>query len=197
MAGEAKGQVGGLDMQEDARKRLALESRIWKCQGCGGRSNEEILKEVEKEAQASGESRKEDTIPEELKLAYREDLRDKPIAFPGNTNPSSATSATQPATTISSISSPVVGQSARSGRSGSLPTTQGRARSLDSAARPTSSITTQSTTMSVTIRVSPGQSNHAPTNTTSRDEPIPAWLDKAIAGLAFGLAFMILKKILL
>ncbi|MCJ1281619.1 hypothetical protein MMC26_000939 [Xylographa opegraphella] len=90
MAGEAKGQVGGLDMSEGGRLRLAKESRRWKCAGgCGGRTNEEVLKESEEEwklMEESGRARKEETIPEELRLEYRDDLErgpPTPKAAPG------------------------------------------------------------------------------------------------------------------
>ncbi|MCJ1405238.1 hypothetical protein MMC11_008465 [Xylographa trunciseda] len=82
MAGEAKGQVGGLDMSESGRLRLAKESRGWKCAGgCGGRTNEEVLKESEEEwklMEESGRARKEEAIPEELRLEYRDDLERGP-----------------------------------------------------------------------------------------------------------------------
>ena len=202
MAGEAKGQVGGLDMQEGARKRLALESKTWRCQGCGGKSNEEILKEVEKEAQTSGETRKEDTVPEELRLAYREDLGEKTPTSSNINNSSGSVSVAVPGASLPSPSLAKFGQSANSGRSDAERTTKISTRLLDGTSSPVSVATTQSA-MSPTARPSigasssTGQSTHALTNTISREEPIPAWLDKAITGLVFGLAFMILKKILL
>lgn len=39
------GQVGGLEARDDVRKRLASESRSWKCDGCGQKTNERIMKE--------------------------------------------------------------------------------------------------------------------------------------------------------
>jgi len=41
------GQVGGLEASKDVRERLAKESRLWRCDGCGnqGRTNEEVMKE--------------------------------------------------------------------------------------------------------------------------------------------------------
>ena len=82
MAGEAKGQVGGLDMSENGRARLAKESRAWRCAGgCGGRTNEEVLRESAEEwklMEESGRARKEESIPEELRLEYRDDLERGP-----------------------------------------------------------------------------------------------------------------------
>ena len=90
MSGEAKGQVGGLDMSEEGRKRLARESRGWRCAGgCGGWTNEEVLRECEEEWKATegeGGERKGDAVPEELRLEYRDDLErgpPTPRAVPG------------------------------------------------------------------------------------------------------------------
>ncbi|OBT58540.1 hypothetical protein VE04_02159 [Pseudogymnoascus sp. 24MN13] len=54
----------------------ADQSRGWACQGCG-KTNEEILQESEEAAkalEAEGKARQEDTVPDELKLGYREDI---------------------------------------------------------------------------------------------------------------------------
>jgi ubiquitin-conjugating enzyme E2 J1 len=37
------GQVGGLEASKEVRVRLALESRLWKCSQCGGKTNQEIM----------------------------------------------------------------------------------------------------------------------------------------------------------
>jgi ubiquitin-conjugating enzyme E2 J1 len=69
---DAKGQLGGMDAGEAVRRKMARESREWKCGSCG-RVNAEVMKEQE-EAAAGEESRKEDEVPEQLRLAFREDL---------------------------------------------------------------------------------------------------------------------------
>ena len=51
---------------------MAKESREWKCSSCG-RVNAEFMKEQE-EAAADEDSRTEDEVPEQLRLAFREDL---------------------------------------------------------------------------------------------------------------------------
>ncbi|OBT98795.1 hypothetical protein VE01_03260 [Pseudogymnoascus verrucosus] len=76
----AAGQVGGLDTTDATRRQLADQSRGWACQGCG-KSNEEILQESEEAAkalEAEGKARQEDTVPDELKLGYREDIEKGP-----------------------------------------------------------------------------------------------------------------------
>ncbi|KAI7358991.1 UBC-like protein [Hortaea werneckii] len=70
----ASGQLGGMDASEEVRKRLASQSRAWKCPTCS-KTNEEIMKEQEEAVEEQGDgAKKTDEIPEELRLAYREDL---------------------------------------------------------------------------------------------------------------------------
>ncbi|GLA15910.1 ubiquitin-conjugating enzyme E2 J1 [Aspergillus niger] len=48
MDGDAKGQVGGLDVGEEVRRAYARSSRGWRCEGCEGsrgRENEEVMRE--------------------------------------------------------------------------------------------------------------------------------------------------------
>ncbi|GLA95103.1 hypothetical protein AtubIFM61612_009558 [Aspergillus tubingensis] len=48
MDGDAKGQVGGLDVADEVRRRYARESRTWRCDGCEGskgRGNEVVMRE--------------------------------------------------------------------------------------------------------------------------------------------------------
>ncbi|KAI7591382.1 hypothetical protein D0869_04801 [Hortaea werneckii] len=70
----ASGQLGGMDASEEVRKRLASQSRAWKCPTCS-KTNEEVMKEQEEAVEEQGDgAQKTDEIPEELRLAYREDL---------------------------------------------------------------------------------------------------------------------------
>ena len=69
---DAKGQLGGMDAGEAVRRKMAKESREWKCASCG-RVNAEVMKEQE-DAAAGDEGRKEEEVPEQLRLAFREDL---------------------------------------------------------------------------------------------------------------------------
>lgn len=48
MDGDAKGQVGGLDVGEEVRRAYARSSRGWRCEACEGsrgRGNEEVMRE--------------------------------------------------------------------------------------------------------------------------------------------------------
>lgn len=73
MAQEAGGQVGGLEVGEEERRRLARESRAWKCGVCGGGGTNEmgdICVEGDGREKGHGQEKKEE-IPAELRLAYR------------------------------------------------------------------------------------------------------------------------------
>ncbi|CAK1361970.1 Ubiquitin-conjugating enzyme E2 J1 [Cercospora beticola] len=70
---DAKGQVGGMDASEDARKRWAAQSGKSKCATCG-KTNEEIMAEQDEAVKEAGGESKNDVVPDELRLAYREDL---------------------------------------------------------------------------------------------------------------------------
>lgn len=70
----ASGQLGGMEASEEVRKRLAGQSGVSKCAVCA-KSNAEIMEEQDeavKEAGVDGETA--EAVPEELRLAYREDL---------------------------------------------------------------------------------------------------------------------------
>jgi len=69
---QAAGQVGGLECDDETRRALAAEAGRWACKVCG-RSNEEVLKEAGGGEEGGGEA-VEEKAPEELRLAYREEL---------------------------------------------------------------------------------------------------------------------------
>lgn len=68
---DAKGQLGGMDANETVRRKMAKDSREWRCASCG-RGNVEVMKEQEEAA--AGEESKDEEVPEQLRLAFREDL---------------------------------------------------------------------------------------------------------------------------
>ncbi|KAI0835318.1 UBC-like protein [Hypoxylon sp. FL0890] len=77
METDARGQLGGLDTSEAVRRKLAVESKSWKCAVCG-KSNGEIIAECEercKELDAQNEGkRKEVEVPAELKMGFRDEM---------------------------------------------------------------------------------------------------------------------------
>ncbi|KAK8100024.1 ubiquitin-conjugating enzyme [Apiospora kogelbergensis] len=87
METDAQGQIGGLNSADAVRRRLAVESRGWACAACGGRSNEDILREVEAECQrldaeeqgAKDEKRRREEVevPAELRMGFRDEMMAK------------------------------------------------------------------------------------------------------------------------
>ncbi|MCJ1391606.1 hypothetical protein MMC18_004470 [Xylographa bjoerkii] len=231
MAGEAKGQVGGLDMSENGRLRLAKESRGWKCAGgCGGRTNEEVLKESEEEwklMDESGQARKEEKIPEELRLEYRDDLERGPPTPMGASGSSGSEGGASTGTAAAAKSPLVAGPVANLlARSKPPPSPLRATASSSSSASFSSPLATSSTSSLAPAAASnlrpaaataqtPAPSTPSiipptPTPTiatlvtprahrasTTQEAAIPPWLDKAIFGLIVTLAVMVIKKIIL
>lgn len=83
METDARGQLGGLDTSDAVRRRLAAESKGWRCAACA-RSNAEIIAETEERcreldssgggAEGSGGERQEVEVPAELKLGFRDEM---------------------------------------------------------------------------------------------------------------------------
>ena len=172
MEGDAKGQVGGMEMPEKERRRLAGESKTWRCQGCGGRSNEDILREEGGEA---GEGKgNEHVVPEELKFGFRDQMaaaESKDVAKERDMQ-AVATSAPDPSPISASAASPP----------------------------PATSSTPESINPTRTVPVATSSQMPPPLPTATRQtqpDGVPAWVDKAITGLVAALAVMIIKKILL
>ncbi|KXS94677.1 hypothetical protein AC578_10087 [Pseudocercospora eumusae] len=70
---DAKGQIGGMDTSDEVRKRFAGQSKVSRCHTCG-KTNEQIMAEQEELVKEVGGEKKLEEVPEELRLAYREDL---------------------------------------------------------------------------------------------------------------------------
>ena len=75
METDPKGQLGGLDTSDAVRRRLAAESRAWRCPVCA-RSNAAIIDDAAREAAAApGSSSAEVTVPAELKMGWRDEMK--------------------------------------------------------------------------------------------------------------------------
>lgn len=172
MEGDAKGQVGGMEMSEKERRRLAGESKTWSCQGCGGRSNEDILREEGGEARDG--KHKEHVVPEELNFGFRDQM-----AAAGSTGV-----AKDKGMQVVSTPAPDASPASASAASPPPPTSS----SAEGFAQ------TRTDPLASASRVPP------PLPTATRQiqaDGVPGWVDKAITGLAAALAVMIIKKILL
>lgn len=72
METDAKGQLGGVDASKEERERCAKASGEWTCSGCG-RSNGVIMSEQQLAAREAG-NEEEAKVPEELRMAYKDQL---------------------------------------------------------------------------------------------------------------------------
>jgi len=80
METEAKGQVGGVECDEETRRGIAKGTGEWKCGACGGRSNGEILEECKVLAEEVGRGKKlgggeEEQRVEGIKIGYRDEIK--------------------------------------------------------------------------------------------------------------------------
>jgi ubiquitin-conjugating enzyme E2 J1 len=70
------GQVGGMEAKAEVRERLARESKGWRCDGCGGRTNSDIMREWWEICKERGVKVEEEMsleeLPEGLSLEARE-----------------------------------------------------------------------------------------------------------------------------
>ncbi|EON63951.1 hypothetical protein W97_03180 [Coniosporium apollinis CBS 100218] len=164
---DARGQVGGVDSTREARVRMARESGGWRCAACG-KSNETIMRERQEAVRGmEGEGvKKEEVVPEELRLAYREELG----AGAGEGQGNSATRDTDSAHPDAAV------------QAASAPT--------DSRPPIPASSNTPPPTPTRTITLPPPRPPPLDTN-----DDVPAWIDKAIYGIIAALLFMVLRKI--
>ncbi|KAF2278696.1 UBC-like protein [Westerdykella ornata] len=172
---DAKGQLGGIECTQQARKKMAVESRLYKCAVCA-KSNAEIIKEREEAAalqEAKEGKRKEEEIPEELRLAYRDELnkeseadgqqQKEPKGKEKAHDPSEALTASTPAT------GPAVTPAAKPA---AVPI-------AEPVPRPTATV--QAPVPQQAVRVT--------------SEPSLAWVDACIYAVVAALIFMVLRKV--
>ncbi|OAK95642.1 UBC-like protein [Phaeosphaeriaceae sp. SRC1lsM3a] len=171
---DAKGQLGGIECSKDAREKMAKDSGAWKCAACE-KSNADIMHEREelvRESQDADGKRKEEEVPEELRLAYRDELGSKGGEGSGqDTGKSKAVDVTPTSSPAASSTSPVVpAASAPSSVAAATPTQQNPS----------------------TIRTTRPSVLHQPTQ-PSRDRSI-ALIDTFIYGIVAALLFMVLRR---
>lgn len=175
---DAKGQLGGIECSKDARERMAKDSGAWKCAGCA-KSNADIMQEREelvKESELKEGKRKEDEVPEELRLAYRDELGkhgddDKKVdKGKGRAVESTAETAsgTQGFAAASSSSRVATAAAPNTHPAQSIP--------VAPIVRPTRTIPAQ------------------PLHQVAQRSPDLAWIDTCIYGVLAALLFMVLKR---
>ncbi|KAL8989153.1 MAG: hypothetical protein Q9177_001899 [Variospora cf. flavescens] len=192
MEGGAKGQVGGMDMGEQERKRLAAESRSWRCQGCGGSTTEQILKAEEERCKELGEkpgSHKlgtKEQVPDELRFGFGDEMGKEESRAKGKGKERESTTETNAGDEGEGISNDRR-ESVHFAGPEDL-------RSLPSPPQlsppPAPTITparpTRQPLPTRTVSVAPS---------ASVENGVPGWVDKAIVGVIAGLLVMVVKKI--
>lgn len=176
---DAKGQLGGMDSPEEVRKRLAGQSRVGKCAVCG-KTNEEIMREQDENVKAVGaESVKTDEVPEELRLAYRDDLKEKEKSEEKKAEGAkdgAVANGTAPAPAPAPASDPIAREPAQ--------------QPTPTPTRPASG------PAPVPPAVAASAAQQQQRQRAQQDDGVPAWIDKAIYGIVAALAFLILKRLL-
>jgi len=160
---DAKGQLGGMEAGKEVRERMAREGGNWRCGVCG-KTNTEILKEREDLVGEEGK-REEEVVPDELRLAYRDELG-KAEKLP---DPAKGDSADGPTKSSSTSAAPAVDA-----------TTSTPLITPAPAPQPTRTIPAPQPVVQQILRQSPDRSL--------------AWIDTCIYGVGAALVFFILKK---
>lgn len=184
MEGGAKGQVGGMEMGDEGRRKLAGDSRRWRCEGCGGRTNEDILKSEERRCKGKGKEGEEKgmSVPEGLRLGYRDEMEAEKDAAP----PAAEMTSQQPARSVTSlVNSPTIDT-----LTSNILTTPRTSLAPSRESIPNPSFPSSSSSASAPHPQHPPQQQRPLAS-------VPAWIDRAIAGLIAGLAFMIIRKLML
>lgn len=164
---DARGQLGGMDASEEVRKRLAGQSKAFKCGACG-KSNEEIMQERDAAVQEHGGEGKKEVVPEELRLAYREDL-----------------------TKEDGKSKESLGESAN----GTAPETNPPSSAdVNATSQSTTEAASAAQSDPVTQPAPPAQQQQQQVQ-RRQNEDIPPWVDKAIYGVIAALIFLFWKKL--
>ena len=165
----AGGQLGGMEASEEVRRRMAGQSGGWRCAACA-KSNAEVMREQDEAVgEQGGERKAQETVPEELRLAYRENLAGANGSKEGPEGSSSQKAAPPGPDAHSSsqnLASPVAASTAGSGGSPSAPAAPRQAAAL------------------------------LPPPPTQRRAPdgVPAWIDKAIYGVLAALIFLVWRR---
>ncbi|KAI2983786.1 hypothetical protein CBS147344_7514 [Aspergillus niger] len=181
MDGDAKGQVGGLDVGEEVRRAYARSSRGWRCEGCEGsslRGNEEVMREwwgvcreagVRVEGEDFGGEFGVDEQEDEKKVVEEEEEEEEGV--------DEAAAAGADAAVTAATDTPRVQQEPPSQPQPQPQPQQQLQQHTPPATRPS-------------VPATPASAS-APA-TTSQDTP---WLDRAIVGVIIALVAMILRRL--
>lgn len=187
MDGDAKGQVGGLDVPEEVRREYARRSGEWCCEVCG-RCNRGILEEWRKECRERGVVDGEDEKEDEKAESTREGLKE-PEQVSGDADAREDVDSRDVGASAktSSLQEPAPAAVTSTSTSASASTSTSTSTPASSAQPPTSTTATRATTIP-TPTTPASQSTHPD---ASQDGP---WLDRAIVGVLIALVVMILRR---
>lgn len=176
---DAKGQLGGIDTNKETRLRLALASRSWRCGDCG-KTNSDLMQELEEECKRQGSEDAEESIPQELRLGYRDELgtdkgKKKAAAEPG-TQEDLSRKPTEQQDADASPAGAAMNRTPTVGDPPGAPRMQ-QAQLQTAQLSPPSPI--QATGQAIQQR--PSDSHH--------------WMDMAISGVALALILMLIRKV--
>jgi ubiquitin-conjugating enzyme E2 J1 len=217
---EAAGQVGGMEASKGVRQRMATSSRQWRCESCGSKTNEEIMKEWWDSCTKKGIKIEEEAgleeLPEGLKLKFKDQIEKGPkneVVEEGTTSQIAGDTKTMadrdmPVTSAQTVPVAIEGTSSKPepAKPENCPAGDLRDPLREITAEASSSTTTlppidykpsstpSSAPSSSEVRWTTAQSFTA--TTAAQEPPVTTpILDKAISGLALALLFMILKKV--
>ncbi|KAF3039236.1 hypothetical protein E8E11_001115 [Didymella keratinophila] len=177
---DAKGQLGGIECSRDARERMARDSGKWTCSGCG-KSNAEIMKEraeAVKEIEDTEGKRKEEEVPEELRLAYRDELGPKEEAEAEKVDKGKGKAVDSETQEVNATHPAPSSQPAAPAPAAVTAPTLAAVRSIPNAPRPTRTV--PAAPLQQMVQQSPDRSL--------------AWIDTCIYGVVAALLFMVIKK---
>lgn len=214
------GQVGGMEASESFRNVLAKNSRQWRCDGCGGKTNEEIMRDwwdiCREKGINVGEEAGLEELPEGLRLGFKDQIgKDEKKNSTETTMPSESTGHSESGgnsdiTANNGGAAPVgfKGTSSTSDSARTNPLSEplaeasnaasgGASRSSSSTPSSDPKRTSHQPAVASTSVARPITAQSTTTIPTSQ-HPRPATpiLDKAISGLVLALLFMVLKKVL-
>jgi ubiquitin-conjugating enzyme E2 J1 len=213
------GQVGGMEASRDVRERMAKSSKQWRCEGCGGKTNEEIMRDwwgiCREKGINVGEEAGLEELPDGLKLGFKDQLGK--VETKGANEETALTKNVSEVKTIEEkaistsnieiVPVAVEGASSKSSQCRNEDQSNPSAdiaeeKSKESSSSSTAQIPTdqRTTTDSPTsTQSSEARSITAQSMTPTATERPPATtpiLDKAISGLVLALLLMVLKKVL-
>lgn len=165
---DAKGQLGGIECSAPARKKMATDSGAFKCSVCN-KTNKDIIQEREEAAaliEPQDGQRQEEEVPEELRLAYRDEL----------SKGSSSQDAPKESKGKEKAHTPSIPSNS------TIPSSPG---GPSTATSPPPTRTTQHVPAPTVQRLPPEQQ--------SPDNPL-AWIDTCIYGVLAALLYMVLKR---